>query len=150
MFLSVFSPISLNGRPSLPKIASRTVDEMQMPPGSARGSSRAVVLRDERQDARLVGFEVAPRLFFVAPHKARVTSDIRSQDGSKPPFINVEPLRPLCHDVFPRDARGATYRGSNQRRLSRRLGRRVAFAQLGRLPIPNWTCIYAPDGARVP
>src|SRR3984885_2086582 len=111
---------------------------------------RAAVLRDERQDDRLVRFEVAHRLFFVAPHKARVTSDIRSQDGSKPPFVNVEPLRPLCHDVFPRDARGATYRGSNQRRLSRRLGRRVAFAQLGRLPIPNWTCIYAPDGARVP
>jgi hypothetical protein len=44
MFLSVFSPISRNGRPSLPNIASRTVDEMQMPPGSASGSSRAATL----------------------------------------------------------------------------------------------------------
>ena len=37
MFLSDLSPASRNGRPSLPKIASRTGDEMQMPPGSARG-----------------------------------------------------------------------------------------------------------------
>jgi hypothetical protein len=55
----------------------------------------SAVLGDERQDHRLVRFEIAHRLFFVAPHEARVASDIRGQDGRKAPLVNVELLRPL-------------------------------------------------------
>ena len=37
----------------------------------------SAVLGDERQNHRLVRFELAHRLFFVAPHEARVASDVR-------------------------------------------------------------------------
>ena len=55
----------------------------------------AAVLGDERQDHRLVRFEIAHRLFFVAPHEARIAGDVRGQDGREPPFVNMEPLQPL-------------------------------------------------------
>ena len=60
----------------------------------------SAVLSDERQDHRLVRFEVAHRLFFVAPHEARVASDVRGQNGREAPLVNVEPLRHLGHGVF--------------------------------------------------
>ena len=37
---------------------------------------RAAVPGDQRQDHRLVRLEIAHRLFFVAPHEARVASDV--------------------------------------------------------------------------
>jgi hypothetical protein len=37
----------------------------------------SALLGDQRQDHRLVRFEVANRLFFVAPHQARVAGDVR-------------------------------------------------------------------------
>jgi len=58
------------------------------------------VLGDERQDNRLVRFEVAHRLFFVAPHEARVTSDVRGEDSRKASLVNVEPLRRLGHGLL--------------------------------------------------
>jgi hypothetical protein len=45
-------------------------------------------------------FELAHRLFFVAPHEARVAGDVRGQNGRKSPFVNVEPLRRLGHGVL--------------------------------------------------
>ncbi len=54
---------------------------------------------DERQNDRLVRFEIAHRLFFVAPHEARVASDVRGQNGRKAPFVGMEGLRPLGHGV---------------------------------------------------
>jgi hypothetical protein len=55
----------------------------------------SAVLGDQRQDHRLVRFEVAHRLFFVAPHEARVAGDVRGQNGREAPFVSVEPLRRL-------------------------------------------------------
>jgi hypothetical protein len=49
--------------------------------------------------------EIAYRLFFVAPHEARITGNIRSQDGSETTLVNPEALRRLGHGVFPCDAR---------------------------------------------
>ena len=41
-------------------------------------------------------FEIAHCLFFVGtPHEARVSSDIRGQDGRESSFVNMEPFRPL-------------------------------------------------------
>jgi hypothetical protein len=70
------------------------------------------VLRDESEDDRLVRFEIADRLFFVAPHKARVTSHIRGQDGRKTPFVNMEPSGPSDMMLSARRS-GAAHRGSN-------------------------------------
>ena len=50
-------------------------------------------------------FEIAHRLFFVAPHEARITGNIRSQDGSETTLVNPEALRRLGHGVFPCDTR---------------------------------------------
>jgi hypothetical protein len=60
----------------------------------------SAVLGDERQDHRLVRFELAHRLFFIAPHEARVAGDVRGQNGRKAPFVNVEPLRRLGHGML--------------------------------------------------
>jgi hypothetical protein len=40
-------------------------------------NNRSAVPGDQRQDHRLVRFELAHRLFFVAPHQARITGDVR-------------------------------------------------------------------------
>jgi hypothetical protein len=55
----------------------------------------SAVLGDEREDDRLMRFEFAHRLFFVAPHEARIAGDVRSQDRREPPLVNMEPLRPV-------------------------------------------------------
>jgi hypothetical protein len=60
-----------------------------------------VVLGNEWQDRRLVRFEIAHRLFFVAPHEARITGDVRGQDGREPPLVKMEPPRRFGHDAFP-------------------------------------------------
>ena len=67
-------------------------------------NSSAVPYDGWEQD-HLVRFEVAHRLFFVAPHEARITGNIRSQDGSETTLVNPEALRRLGHGVFPCDAR---------------------------------------------
>jgi hypothetical protein len=61
----------------------------------------STVLGDERQDDGLVRLEVAHRLFFVAPHQARVTSDVRGQDGREATLVSMEALLRLGHGVFP-------------------------------------------------
>jgi hypothetical protein len=58
------------------------------------------VLGDQRQDHRLVRFEVAHRLFFIAPHEARITGDVRGKDSREASLVNVESLRRLGHGVF--------------------------------------------------
>jgi hypothetical protein len=52
-------------------------------------------LGDERQDHRLVRFEIAHRLLFVAPHEARVTGDVRGENSREATLVNMEALRPL-------------------------------------------------------
>ena len=60
----------------------------------------AAVLRDEREDRRLVRFEIAHRRFFVAPHEARIAGDIRGQDGREPTLVDTEALQRIGHGVF--------------------------------------------------
>ena len=61
-------------------------------------NSSAVPYDGWEQD-HLVRFEVAHRLFFVAPHQAGVASDVRGQNGREAPLVNVG-LRHLGHGVF--------------------------------------------------
>jgi hypothetical protein len=60
----------------------------------------AAVLGDEREDHRLVRFEIAHRLFFVAPHEARVARHVRGQDGRETALVRMAPLRCLGNHVF--------------------------------------------------
>ncbi len=60
----------------------------------------AAVLGDGWEENRLVRFEIANRRFFVAPHEARITGNIRSQDGSETTLVNPEVFRRLGHGVF--------------------------------------------------
>ena len=204
MFLSDFSPMSRKGRPSLPKIASRTVgrnadaaglrerleprrdidpvavsagsvvddvaeidaDAQQHPPvggnvevalghdlldgdgafdrahrarelrhDAVAGDidNRSAVLGDQRQDHRLVRFEIAHRLFFVAPHEARVAGDVRGQDGREPPFVNAEPSG--ASDMACSKRRLAYGRGRTQAALAGTVFRSSERTQWGKLPI---------------
>ena len=74
--------------------------ELRHDPVARDVDDAAAVLGDERKDDRLVRFEIAHRRVFVAAHEARVAGDVRGQDRREPPLVNVEPLRPLGHDVF--------------------------------------------------
>ena len=87
MFLSDLSPTSRNGRPSLPKIASRTGDEMQMPPGSARGL-------EPRRD-------IDP----VAVGPGSVMDDVAEidADAQQHPTLGGNVEVPLGHDLLDRD-----------------------------------------------
>src|SRR5271156_314256 len=49
----------------------------------------AAVLGDEREDDRLVRFEIAHRLFFVAPHRAGVADAARGQDGREATLVGM-------------------------------------------------------------
>jgi hypothetical protein len=51
--------------------------ELRHDPVAGDVDDASAVPGDERQDHRLVRFELAHRLFFVAPHEARVTGDVR-------------------------------------------------------------------------
>ena len=57
-------------------------------PSPATSNKHLLALGDKRQDDRAVRFEIAHRVFLVAPHEARVPGDVRSQDGREPPFVN--------------------------------------------------------------
>src|ERR1700730_11288461 len=59
MFLTLCSPISLSGYGNLSRIWSRTVREMQIPPGSASASSRAATLTPSPKDVSALGDDIA-------------------------------------------------------------------------------------------
>src|SRR6266436_9137732 len=72
MFLTLCSPMSSKAYGSLSRILSRTVREMQMPPGSASASSRAAILTPSPRVARHIGGEdrgetAFDRLFHLPP-----------------------------------------------------------------------------------
>jgi hypothetical protein len=64
---------------------------------TALGNCATIVLGDERQDHRLVRFEIAHRLFLVAPHEARVAGDVRGEDRREATLVCMEGYRLLGH-----------------------------------------------------